>query len=125
MELPGVLLRLEDVDRQENYQAMKLQEKISSDVEDLEREIDVYAKHIKYATENMHDAMKRRDVLVRVGAVLSRSAERQAKEEAEQKAKAEAERKDNEEAKAQKTPAKVNWARKRPRSDNSNEDSNE
>ena len=105
MELPGVLLRLEDVDRQENYQAMKLQEKISSEVEDLEREIDVYAKHIKYATENMHDAMKRRDVLVRVGAVLSRSAERQAKEEAEQKAKAEAERKDNEEAEAERKPS--------------------
>ena len=85
--------------------AMEYQKKIASEVEDLDREIDVYAKDIKYATENMHDAMKRRDVLVRVGAVLSRSAERQAKEEAEQKAKAEAERKDNEEAEAERKPS--------------------
>ena len=53
--------------------AMEYQKKIASEVEDLDREIDVYAKDIKYATENMHDAMKRRDVLVRLGAVLSRS----------------------------------------------------
>ena len=79
-----------------------------------------------------HEAMLRREAVESSSASSASTvardepseAERQAKEEAEQKAKAEAERKDNEEAKAQKTPEKVNWARKRPRMSRNDVDSN-
>ena len=107
---------------------MELVEKLASEVEDLEGEIAAYDKDIEDMVRLRRDAMLRRDVLARCGAVvaraLKRDLEQQAKEEAEQKAKAEAERKDNEEAKAQETPEKVSWGRKRPRMSRNDVDSN-
>ena len=139
MELPNVLRSLEEVNRQ-----IAAYDKDIQDIAELAllRMTNMWGntemlKEFRDVVKLRRDAMLRRDALVRLGTAACSSgtlardaeAERQAKEEAEQKAKAEAERKDNEEAKAQKAPAKVNWARKRPRMsgrDNRNEvDSNE
>ena len=122
MELQNVLRLLEDVDRQIVA--------LPNDVQDA-AELAMFRMFMRDMVRLRHEAMLRREAVESSSASSTSTVviyeasevERQAKEEAEQKAKAEAERKDNEEA---KTHAKVNWARKRPRSDSRNEvDSNE